>query len=89
MSNIRKNPEWMTVSEAAALMGPISVDVVYALAHKRKLVKRKVGGRIQIERVSVVAYLAAAIDQPQVILPIKKRIVNDACGGKFIHFPRE
>ncbi len=83
-----RNSEWMTANEAAEIMGPISVDTVYALANKRKIIRRKVGGRVQINRASVDEYLARAVDPPIVSRqPTRRAVASEACFR--VHFPRK
>lgn len=52
--------DWLTVKQAAVLLGNVSIALVYRMRDRGRLVARKIEGCVRIERASVERYLAGA-----------------------------
>lgn len=62
--------DWMTVKEAAKMLGGVSAKLIYKLYHRGELLGAKIAGTVRLRAASVQQYLAAhSNEKPEAFTP--------------------
>ena len=86
------NTDWLSVREAAKVLGGVSVKTVYKLYHDQTIEGARIAGAVRLKTASVMAYLEAQSNKSKVapcnldsVPPATQRSVQSVpCGFRFL-----